>query len=127
VEIFLVIGFEEKFPTGHKDPLEGGEEILLKEAPFVVPGFRPGIWEKQVETVNRSQGQEPFHRVASLQAQDPQVGKPLALSPAADFPDPPKEPFDSQEIAVRVVFGQCEQERPVAAAQIHFEWAIAGE
>lgn len=126
-EVFVVIGLEEELAARFEDVEDGGEELGLNEAAAVMPGLRPRVRAEQVEAGDGGLRQQPFDGVAAFEAEEPDVREASFFDVLANLADAAEEALDAEEIALRVVGGEVEQERTVAAAEVDLQWPGAGE
>ena len=61
-----MIGFEEKVSSRDEHFGESTKELSVDESATVVPCFRPGVGEEEVESAYRGVREKPLYRVACL-------------------------------------------------------------
>ena len=101
------------------------KEFFGDDAPALMTPFRPGVGKEQIKNGNGIWRKQMRDRVGSF---DPQHARVVEIS-MHDFPacapDATEKTLDAEEIALRILFGQCDEKRTVAASEIDFERSAA--
>src|SRR5690606_35150356 len=97
------------------------DEVFVDQAVLVVPPLRPRIREVDMEGAHAARGKEVFDAVGGLDAEAPHVEQASALGLAVELAYAPEQPFDPEEVAVRVPRSPLDQERTVAAPELDLE------
>jgi hypothetical protein len=71
--------------------------------------------------------QQPFEKIAALDPHAAQVCERCAMALAVKLPHTAQQPFDTDEVPLRVPRGVFSKKCGVAAAEFHFERLARGE
>ena len=109
LEVFGVVGAEEKLAAGEEGRLDRPEKGPLDEAALVVLGLWPGVGKEQVDACDGLPGEQPFDGVEGLEAQHLQVGEAVLVTPAAQFSDPAEQPLHAEKSPLRMFLCHAEE------------------
>lgn len=125
LEVFLVIGLEEKLASARfENAFETGEEFLaIDEAVFVVAFFGPGVGAEEVETGNTGGREEPSDGVGAFEAHDFGVRAVGGEDFAGGFLNATFETFHSEEVTFGMDGSDSGGEGAVATTEVDFQWA----
>lgn len=122
-----MVGLEEKVTSGDQNPGEGSKKLLLDEAPPVMPDLWPRIGKQQVESADRGVWKKPFHGIAGLKSQDPQVGETCLRRAFAGLADPAEKAFDGEKVALRKLLRHGKGKIAVSRPEIDFQRGLSCE
>jgi hypothetical protein len=83
-----------------------------------MPPLGPGIGEIDVQGSDRIVGQQPGEKIGGLDAQHPQVRQAGPAPFLIQLAQPAKQPFDPDEVAVRMPRRPLGEESAVTAAEL---------
>ena len=86
-----------------------------------MPFLRPRVGKINVQRGHRARRQKILQKIRRLYPHAAQIRQPGAPALAVQFADAAQQPFDADEIPVRMPPRVFDEKRSVAAAQFHFQ------
>ena len=118
--IWLVRSYPDK-SMQFEGAVHRAEKGFIDETAWSMPSLRPRIGEHEVKHGNRILGEEPFHRVRNLDAQNAGVCQTSAFDFSTCGANPAEQTLDSEKVSVRIGRSRGGEKRTIAAAQVDFE------
>jgi len=121
LEVIRLIGRDVQFSVRLKRAGRRAPELRRHDASILMPPFRPGIGEHQIEQSHGLRGEKLLDGMQDLEAHDTRIIQLAVLDFLASASHPSHETFHANEMPLRVLLRPSGQERTVPTSKVYFQ------
>ncbi len=122
--IVIVIGDDAELPAWLEHTMSLLEKTIGDDPPFVMPFFRPGIAEVQVQHIDERIRRPPTQKLRRVGVKQPDIAQRVAPTAVRCIEPELVGPLDSKEIDGGPGVRCLNEKRPFARADFKLEWVV---